>query len=347
MLVVGACEESQTERVPLPVAPAPAELAAEVVAGEEAEALVDSEDDEAEPASPEPAPLGFVGSELTQQEIVEQLTDGDVRRIRPIRASQSIVFRIRMRGSVDAAYKPRTQQLRWGYRAEVAAYRVALALGMDNVPPAAVRYYRRSVMERQVDSDFADRWSDFSDMMRWEPGGSVPGAMIYWIPELQDTELDRRSRMEEWSGWLRHDGEVPEGKETLARDLATMVAFDFLIANWDRFSGGNVDGNAEQTRLYVRDHNVAFAHPLPERLQRRMSAHLRRTERFSRVWIEALRAMDEPAWRAAMRESDDEESPTLLGENQLQDLQGRQRALLSYVGALVDSHGEAATLYFP
>ena len=346
LLGLGACSQAP-EQAPVPLPAVDEDTTTESSQDDEVSAET-TEPEVVELPAQEPAPpLVMMGSTLTLEQIEEELRTGQVRRIRPIRASQSIVFRIRMRGEVDAAYKPRTQQLRWGYRAEVAAYRVARALGMDNVPPAVIRYYRRSVMERQVDTDFADRWSDFADMMRWESGGSVPGAMIYWVPDLHDTELDRRSRMEEWSSWLTHDGEIPEGKETLAADLATMVAFDFLVANWDRFSGGNVDGNEEQTRLYVRDHNIAFAHPLPERLQRRLGTHLRRTERFSRTWVTALRSMDIEAWTGLMRESEADDAPSVLSENQILDLQGRQRAILSYVNALIDRHGEAATLCFP
>jgi hypothetical protein len=218
---------------------------------------------------------------------------------------------------------------------------------MDNVPPAVLRHFRRAGMERQVDADFTDRWNDFADMIRWSGRVSVPGAMILWISDLNDMGLDHSNQMSEWRGWLRHDGEVPEERGALAADLATMVAFDFLIGNWDRFSGGNVDGNAEGTRLYIRDHNVAFAHPIPERLLRRIGIHLRRTERFSRSWVNALESLDEAKLREALRVGSGADESLLLSEAQIRDVLDRRAALLSYIGALVDSHGETAAMFFP
>ena len=291
--------------------------------------------------------LGFIGSELSQDAIVERLRRGGIRRIRPIRASQSLVFRVRLEGGMNSAYKPRTNQVRWGHRAEVAAYRIARALGMDNVPPAAIRHMRQAAMERQVDADFSERWEDFERLVRWGRRGSVPGAMIFWIRDLNDIELDHTRRLNEWRGWLTHDGVIPEGSERLAADLATMVAYDFLIGNWDRFSGGNIDANADGTRLYIRDHNVAFAHPMPARLLRRVSGHLERTQRLSRSWVAALRALDDEALRRAVQLDDESESEFLLSEAQMADVLDRRTAILAYVASLVDEHGEASVLYFP
>ena len=328
--------------------PDPVEESAEETAEPGAQEVEATEEE----ATPEAAqagtdPLGFIGSELSQDAIVERLRRGGIRRIRPIRASQSLVFRVRLEGGMNAAYKPRTNQVRWGHRAEVAAYRIARALGMDNVPPAAIRHMRQAAMERQVDADFTERWEDFERLVRWGRRGSVPGAMIFWIRDLNDIELDHTRRLNEWRGWLAHDGVIPEGSERLAADLATMVAYDFLIGNWDRFSGGNIDANADGTRLYIRDHNVAFAHPIPSRLLRRVSGHLERTQRLSRAWVRALRALDEQVLRRALRVDDESESEFLLSEAQMTDVLDRRSAILAYVASLVDEYSEEAVLYFP
>ncbi len=176
---------------------------------------------------------------------------------------------------------------------------------------------------------------------------STAGAMIFWVADLNDMELDHSREMDMWRGWLQHDGVVPEDRLALAADLATMVSFDFLIGNWDRFSGGNVDGNAGGTRLYVRDHNVAFAHPLPERLLRRIGVHLRRTQRFSRAWVGALRGLDEARLRDALRLGTGEDARYLLSDAQIRDVLERRDGLLSYIAALIDTHGTDAVMFFP
>src|SRR6478735_5009080 len=51
----------------------------------------------------------------------------------------SVVFKVKLEGGLDAAFKPRSRRGNGRYRGEVAAYRLARALDLDNVPRAMVR----------------------------------------------------------------------------------------------------------------------------------------------------------------------------------------------------------------
>ena len=78
----------------------------------------------------------------------------------------------------------------------------------------------------------------------------VEGAAIYWIPDMHELGLDTKDGAARWARWLGQDGELPsrEKYKAQAADVSTMVCFDYLIGNWDRFSGANAQGDHEEHR---------------------------------------------------------------------------------------------------
>jgi hypothetical protein len=297
-------------------------------------------------ASAQPAPRPFLGGDRTQDEILERLESGVPFRFRQV-GTTSVTMRIDLGEGYDAAYKPRTHSHPRGYLAEIAAYRVARALGMDNVPPVLGRPMNRLGMQNRFETDHPEDWEPIRREILWDAPGVARGAAIYWIPRMRSSELHEVSGLEAVADWLRIGGEVPDDRADLARDLSTMLAFDYLIGNWDRFSGGNVSTDAEGRRLFVRDHNVAFQDPLTGTLYDRVRGHLERTQRFSRSFVEALRELDEARLRAALEEDPEAEVRPLLSPVQIEGVMDRRRALLSYVGGLVALHGAERVLVWP
>ena len=122
-----------------------------------------------------------------------------------------------------------------------------------------------------------------------------------------------------------------------------MAAFDVLIGNADRGSGSNmrtveIDG---LTRLAIRDHNLAFASRISDVSWTRMLTMLRRVRRFSRGFVERIEALDEAAIRDA---TTDHDVGPLLDDAQIAGVLDRREAILSWIGALSEMHGEDAIL---
>jgi hypothetical protein len=123
-----------------------------------------------------------------------------------------------------------------------------------------------------------------------------------------------------------------------------MIAFDYLTANWDRWSGGNVaragiDGEV----LYVDNDGAFYERPPPEGLERQ-GALLRRVVRFSRSFVAALRGLDE----AKLANAFGEEQPgePLLPHAVIAGVEERRRAIVKIVEERVARSGEGATLAF-
>jgi hypothetical protein len=285
--------------------------------------------------------LIFAGTELDETAIETQLRAGVPRRTRSVGTS-SVTFQVKM-GDIDGAFKPRSRTHQRGYLAEVAAYRLARRLRLDTVPPAVMRTFQMWRLQEPFEGEEGE-WEPLQTEMIWDNGSSSRGALIFWIPRRTHTDLDTPAGQLRWSAWLSIDGEVPEESRVLARDLSNMVVFDYLIANWDRFSGGNLATDALGQRLYVHDHNLCFTNVSGARYER-VRDELMRSQRFSRSTLEQVMALDEQSLREALEPGEDGPEP-LLDDRQIADVMSRRDSLISYVSALVELHGEERVLYF-
>jgi hypothetical protein len=178
--------------------------------------------------------------------------------------------------------------------------------------------------------------------------GQLLGAAIYWIPDLHELGLDTPQGLERLTRWLSQT-EQPPAAETraLAAQVSTMLAFDYLIGNFDRFSGANAQGDATAQHLYLRDHNLAFLEPFRVLQHQRVMARLKRAQRFSRSFIGAVKALPPSDLSGVLADPADPPDLHVLSSAQLESVQERRRALLSYVAALIESHGESNVLTFP
>lgn len=290
----------------------------------------------------QPQPPPFVGTEVPQDELLEVIATADSRSFKPVGHS-SVVLRMRTVARVTAALKMRSRTLQHGYRHEIAAYRISRLLSLDNVPPAIYRRASWKEIRQRFHEDKLDQRGAIRRAVLWDDDGSAPGAAIYWVKRLRSFAPHTKRQ---WRRWLR-DEPIPNGKEAMARDLSNLVLFDFLIGNWDRFSGGNLSTDASRQRVLIRDNDRAFSTPLLDRRYRKLLDGLAQTERFSRSVVQRLAALDEASIQGALEQDPSHRSSALLTEEQIADLLDRKATILSHIAALVEERGEDDVLFFP
>ena len=78
----------------------------------------------------------------------------------------------------------------------------------------------------------------------------------------------------------------------LARELSTMIVFDAITGNWDRYSGGNVGLDASGKHVLFIDNDAAFMEGAPPKDLAANVARVETTERFSRSLVTSLRGID-------------------------------------------------------
>jgi len=255
----------------------------------------------------------------------------------------SVVFKVELSNGKKAAWKPNARKVKGRYKGEVAAYRLAKALGIVNVPPACFRAFDAGALAAALAGN-ADAAKVFANEVLVE-GGKVHGVVIPWIDGLSFWPLEKEPLRSEARSWLAAGSNVPEAKRDLARQTSTLVAFDFITDNWDRYSGANVGlDKAGALVLYV-DNDAAFMEAPPRELVARNKALVEATDRYSRRFVARLRELDEPRLAAAFGE--ETAGKPLLSKAVVSTVLGRVKELLDVIDAKIAKQGEAETLFFP
>lgn len=284
------------------------------------------------PQSAPDAGAGRTFGGVPEDRILDAIREGRIGTRQNV-GSTSVNLHLHLAGGIDAAWKPRTTTHGETYRAEIAAYRLNRLLGMNRVPPAVSRIIPRAQLRLAPTSPVV-----------FERDNTARGAAIYWVPVLRDSLIDRPREIERWSAWLRQGRTIPAEQRVRAEEISSLLVFDFLTGNWDRWSGSNVPMDADGHLIY-RDNNGGFEEPFVEGLLQRGMFWLRRAQRFSRSVIERARAMTDASIRAEMALDPDRAHPPLT-DAQIRSLLRRRDALIQYVDGLSRRHGEANVLAF-
>ena len=251
----------------------------------------------------------------------------------------SVVLKLKLRDGLDAAWKPASTRGPARYKGEIAAYRLATALGLSNVPPAILRKVDRRTLTQLL--------RDPALLGELPAGDVVPGALIPWIKGLRFLPLE--SSQPEWQRWLSAGGRVPTEKMSLARQISTMIAFDYVTANWDRWSGGNVGWGlpaprADGDELLFIDNDAAFFEAPPAVQMAAMQKRLATVARFSRTFVKQLRGLTLEGVRVALGE--EEPGRPLLPSTIQAGVMARTTDLLRVIDASIARNGDREGLFF-
>jgi hypothetical protein len=258
----------------------------------------------------------------------------------------SYVLKVTLAGGKVGVFKPRSRRALGDrrYRGEIAAYRLGTALGLDNVPQATPRAFDAAAL-RAACAATPGNAERFDKEALVDPDGKLRGAFIDWIADYRELPLEGAAWRARWEPWLMDPAaRIPDADLGLASAISTMIAFDYLTANWDRWSGGNVArAGADGTVLYVDNDGAFYERPPPDSLERQLGV-LRRVVRFSRRFVDALRALEPPKLADAL--GDAEPGDPLEPRGVLAAVEERRRAIVQIVDSRVARSGERATLAF-
>lgn len=247
----------------------------------------------------------------------------------------SVVFKLGLEGGLAAAYKPRSTRGDHRYRGEVAAYRLARALGLENVPLAIPRTFDYEALSGAV-----GREPVFHEVVK-EPDGSVRGALIPWIKGLEFIPLENTEWLPKWRAWLRTGGAIDDNDRPLAAQISDVLAFDLVTGNWDRWSGGNIGIDRARGLLLYVDNDGAFFDPPPVKEMRWPTTLFEGVDRFSRKFVSALRAVD-----LASALGDEVPGEPLLPARVLAQTEARRKHVLAVIDHKIAKLGEASVLAF-
>jgi hypothetical protein len=276
--------------------------------------------------------------------LLGRLRSQPIVRMKLNHGGSSLSFRVDFADGSRAAFKPAQTNLQTIPRKEVAAYRLNRLLGLSAVAPATPRMVSRDEIFSHLHSETLPQLPRIRSETIFDPRGNTAGVMMYWIPTIKDSGLDTAEGIAQTTAWLSPGQAIPAGKHALAAQVSDMVVFDFLTANPDRYSGGNMMTNEDGTRLYFMDNTLSFFIE-PEGNEKTRAA-LHRVQRFSRHLYEALGRITESTLTQALQQAalGDYE---ILTKPEIRAVASRRDYLRKYIDGLVASHGPEETLYFP
>jgi hypothetical protein len=179
--------------------------------------------------------------------------------------------------------------------------------------------------------------------------GKLVGEVSWWIPEIKLVRIgghgiDEPEGQALWSSYLQAGAVIPAELAPLLAQIATVIVFDVVIDNSDRWSGNNTQGSPDNRVLYFMDNTLSFS-----TFTRGHAANLSKLGRiqvFPRALIGKLRALTQGAIAAALGGEDDLLGP-LLTELEIRAIMSRRDHLLEYIDGLIADLGEDAVLALP
>jgi hypothetical protein len=195
---------------------------------------------------------GFAGpvDPKKDRDWVATLASAPIVAIKRNTGGKGLTLRVRFADGQRAVWKPDQKKGAGTFRSEIAAWHLDRLLGFGRTAVVVGRSIGKSHVLAQL--DHAD--TDPEAMARFEAelvehDGRVSGAMIAW----HDKTLVNAEPPRNW--------EWPDAGVTESRifEWSDMVAFDFLIDNTDRWSGGNVLSLGKDGPLVFLDNAAAFS----------------------------------------------------------------------------------------
>ncbi len=256
----------------------------------------------------------------------------------------STVFKLELADGRKVAWKPNARKVKGRWRGEVAAYRLAAgALGLANVPVACARRFDHGAIVAALAAN-PDAARVFADEAIVE-GGVVDGVVIPWIEGLRFWPIEREPLRSEVRGWLTAGRPVPEEKLALARQVSTLVGFDRLTGNWDRYSGENVGLDASGLTVLFIDNDAGFMELPPKDRIAHLRSLVEGTDRWSRSFVERLRTLDEARLTAVLGQAPG--GDPLLSAAAVARIAVEARALLASIDEKISRRSASDTLFFP
>lgn len=280
----------------------------------------------------------FMG--MNEELLLQRMQEGQVKSLKFNRGGSSVSFRLEFADGSRVAFKPTQINPQSVPRKEVAAYRLNRLLGLNYIAPATLRTLSREDVLGKLAGDSAAMRPRVEAETIFENGGTL-GVLSYWIPTIMNMGLDSSEGVNRWTEWLTIGDPVPRDKAQVLAQLSTLLVFDLLQNNSDRWSGGNLMGSPDGKMLYFMDN--AFGFQVDREGHQRCRSYLYRAQKFSRRFVLALRQLDKESLQKTMNEP----PGPVLNEAEIDAVLGRRNVALRYINDLIQQHGEDRVLVFP
>jgi Golgi casein kinase, C-terminal, Fam20 len=261
----------------------------------------------------------------------------------------SLSLRVDFASGARAAFKPQQIHPQSDPRREIAAYRIDRMLGIGHVAPAKSATFALADLIAAAPADSRDYTTQRLVDEAIVHDGKVSGEVSWWIPEIRDATIgthrvDEPEGMAEWVPYLQAGEPMPPELAGTMAQMSTMIVFDVLIDNADRWTGNNTKCSVDHETMYFMDNTLSFTQFTFGHESNLTPLH--RISKFSRKLVTRLRTLTYASVARALQTSDDPLAP-LLEPGEIRALLARRDHLLRYIDGLSAELGESAVLALP
>ena len=284
----------------------------------------------------------FLG--MSDELLLDRVRTQPITRFKLNHGGSSLSFRVDFADGSRAAWKPMQTNTQSIPRKEVAAYRLNRLLGLHAVPPAAPRAVTREELLGHLHPESLPFVARIKAETVFGPDGRTIGTASYWIPIIKDSGFDTPEGRRQTQLWLTQGQAIPPEQMSMAAQVSTLVVFDFLTANPDRYSGGNMKMSPDGKQLFFMDNTMSFY--VDGDGNERTREVLFRTQKFSRALYDALDKVTMANPQRALAE----ELGTpyeILTPAEIAAVATRRAVVQHHIAALIAQYGERNVLVFP
>jgi len=284
----------------------------------------------------------FLG--MSDELLLDRVRTEPIVRFKLNHGDSSLSFRAEFADGSRAAWKPMQTNMQSVPRKEVAAYRLNRLLGLHAVPPAAPRAVTRAELFEHLHPESVASLPRIKAETVFGPDGRTIGTASYWIPVIKDSGFDTPEGRRQTQAWLAQGQPIPIDQVAMAAQVSTLIVFDFLTANPDRYSGGNMKMSPDGKQLFFMDNTMSF-YVDGDGYERNREV-LFKTQRFSRALYEALGKITMSNMQRAL--SEELGTPyEILTPAEIAAVVSRRGVVQRYIESLIAQHGERNVLAFP
>lgn len=281
-------------------------------------------------------------------ELLAPLAATPVTRVKINRGGSSLSLRLDFASGARGAFKPMQIHPQSDPRREIAAYRIDRLLGIGHVPPAKSAVFAIEDVIAAADPGNRGVTASRIEQESIPRDGKLFGELSWWIPEIKRVRIGGRYVDEPdgealWAEYLQAGAVIPAELRPMLAQLASVIVFDVVIDNSDRWSGNNTQGSPDDRILYFMDNTLAFS--LYTIGHTANLSRLYRIQVFPRGLIGRLRILTAEAVVAVL--SHDDVLGPLLSAAEIRAILSRRDHLVEYVDRLIADLGEDAVLALP
>jgi hypothetical protein len=244
------------------------------------------------------------------------------------------VWHLDLGDGIEVSFQPEQTRLETFWRREVASWHLARLLGINHRAPPTV--------SRRIPVAALGRSGRNTDLVV-DARGMVVGSASAWVPTLEHVHMHLRPARRIWSGYVNPSVPLPTdpAERERARQVAEVLVFDYLAANYDRWNCCNIAAD-ERGDLVFRDNDAGW---VPNIINNLGSPGVVR--RLPRSLYEGIERATPAALRASIAQDPEGARGRLIPEGAYTGYEARRQALLASIRRAIARHGEAAVFPWP